>query len=76
MIARVKFEGVVKDGKKKSILPDYVDIHVPPDCLKEAKSMFEFWLGKNVYAIKGESGVLHPLGDGCSIKVTEVVEVD
>ena len=58
MIARVKFEGVVKSGEKKYILPDFVDIHSPNQ--REALEMFKFWTGKG--AIRGASGIFHPLG--------------
>jgi hypothetical protein len=76
MIARIKFEGIIRGPKKKSVLPDHIDIHVAPDCLEEAKEIFESFLAKSTLGLKGSSGVFHPLGTGCSIKFTSVEEVE
>jgi hypothetical protein len=73
MIARVRFEGIVKDGKKKAILPDFIDIHVPPESLDLAKSTFEHWLDRNS-GVKGNSGVFHPINEYGSIKVKSIEE--
>lgn len=75
MIARIKFEGTVKDGKKKSTLPDYVDIHVPPEGLNTAKEIFLNWVEIGA-GIKGESGVFHPLRGNGKIKIESVTEID
>lgn len=75
MLARIRFEGIIKNEKKKSVLPDHVDIHVPPDGLITARTIFDEWILK-AEGIKGETGVFHPLGVFGTIRVIEVVEVD
>lgn len=75
MIARVHFEGKVEHDKKKSSLPDYVDIHVPPDGLTQAKQIFLGWIGHGTAIRGGDNGVFHPLMGYGDIKITRVVEV-
>lgn len=73
MIVRIKFEGEVTEGKKKSVLPDHIDIHVPPGEAQKAKEIFLDWTKKNA-GIRGASGIFHPLlGDG-RIKIKSVQE--
>lgn len=75
MIAKIKFEGVVNDGKKKSVLPDSLKIHIQPGGKKTAKEIFARWMEKS-NGIRGDSGVFHPLGGFGTIEIKGVEEVD
>lgn len=72
MIARIKFDGVVKDSEKKTSMSDHIDIHSVD--LETAKSTFERWVSTGV-GIKGDSGVFHPIGSGGEIKFKKIEEV-
>lgn len=73
MIVRVNFEGTITEGKKKSVLPDFLDIHVPTGALDMAKEIFTSWLNTSA-GVKGNSGVFHPLGNFGQIKIKKVEE--
>ena len=76
MIVRVKFEGIVEFDGTRSILPDYVDIHMAPEKgLLHAKEIFLSWLSKGT-AIRGaDNDVFHPLSGWGDIKIKNVVEM-
>lgn len=77
MIARIRFEGIVKDGKKKSVLPDHVDLHVPPGDSKYPETIFRGWIeDPRALGIRGDSGVFHPLRHYGEIKILGVFELD
>lgn len=74
MIAKVHFEGIIKEGKKKSTRPDTVQIHIPPGDLNQGKVIFERWIEGPSLGIRGDSGVFHPLQGLGTIKVGKVEE--
>lgn len=71
MIARIHFEGIVKKGKKKSVLPDYIDIHVID--LEAGKLTFESWVSKSI-GLRGHTGIFHPIGIQDEIKFKSIKE--
>jgi hypothetical protein len=75
MIARISFDGVVREEleKKRSVIKDHVDIHVGGG-LKEAKELFLSYVAK-VDAIRGASGIFHPLRGHGDVKIKQVVEL-
>jgi len=76
MIARVKFEGVTESNGTRSVLTDYVDIHVAPDKgLLHAKNIFLGWIGHGTALRGADNGVFHPLMGHGDIKIKSVVEM-
>jgi hypothetical protein len=76
MIVRVHFEGIVENNGTKSVLSDYVDIHIAPDKgLLRAKEVFLNWTAKSGGIRGANTGVFHPLGGWGDIKVKRVVEI-
>lgn len=71
MIIRITFEGIVKSGKKRSILPDHLDIHAAS--IDGVKEMFLGWV-VGAKAIRGDSGIFHPVENGGEIKIKSVKE--
>ena len=70
MIVKIDFDGIVRDGKKKTNLPDSVRIH--SNSTEQAKLFFDLWIGK-ADGIRGDTGIFHPVGD---IKIKKVEEWD
>lgn len=71
MIARIKFEAIVVDGKDKSTMQDHIDIQCPNEDTKWAKSLFSKWIASNV-GLRGASGTFHPLNGYGDIKVKSI----
>lgn len=72
MIVRVEFFGIVQEGKKQKKMRDHIDIHA--GSTKTVKAMFQGWCARNS-GIRGDSGVLHPLGRDGRIEIVSVEKV-
>lgn len=74
MIVRVEFFGIVIEGGKRRKMRDHVDIHA--GTVKSASNFFKSVLvSNNVMAVRGDSGVFHPLRKEGKIEVIGIKQV-